>query len=137
MRHLKRAADLEHALEIAKRFDISRAAATRRYVNLHEECLAAVFSRDGRIRYIAKGEGFPRTSVWTGDPSPGSPACQDGAPLTSLGEADASAWLVGPNHYALFAQTLVQDDGFATTLLVAERSGIADETPWDPPRFRR
>jgi Zn-dependent peptidase ImmA (M78 family) len=43
--HLKPAAELNHALAIAERFDISREAATRRYVALHRNCLAVVFSR--------------------------------------------------------------------------------------------
>lgn len=136
-RHLAPPADLEHAQGIAERFDISRAAAPRRYVDLHDECLAAIFSRDGQIVNVEKGEGFPRISVWTGDPSPGRPACQDEAPLTSLDEADAAAWLAWPDRYDLFAQTLVQEDGFATTLLVAECRENADEAPRDTPRFRR
>lgn len=136
-RHLKPATGLEHALTIAERFDVSREAAARRYVTLHRECLAAVFSQEGRVRYVEKGQGFPRASVWTGDPLPGGPAARDGAGPTSLDEADPAAWLTWPDTYALFAQTLSQDQGFAITLLVAERSDNAVENSWEPPRFRR
>jgi len=75
-RHLKPTAELDHALEMAECFDISREAAARRYVALHDECLAAVFSRGGRIRYIEKPDGFPRTSVWSGDPLPAGSAAR-------------------------------------------------------------
>lgn len=136
-RHLKPAAELDHALGMAERFDISREAASRRYVALHQECLAAVFSQDGRIRYIERGEGFPRTSVWTGDPLPRGPTRPGGGNLTNLGEVHPAAWLDRPNRYALFAQTLFQDEGFAITLLVAEFSDDAAESGWEPSRFRR
>lgn len=136
-RHLKPAADLEHALAIAGRFDVSREAAARRYVALHKECLAVVFSRDGSIRYVEKGDDFPKTSVWTGDLTPRDRSPPVGASLTGLDEADAAAWLAWPVRYTLFAQTLVQEGGFATTLLVAERHENPDAAPWDPPRFHR
>lgn len=135
-RHLKAAAELDHALEVAQRFGVSREAAVRRYVSLHSECLAAVFSRDGRIRYIDKADEFPRTLVWTGDPLPASIGLQ-GTSLTRLYEVNPAAWLARPERHAVFAQTLFQEDGFAITLLVAERTEEAEESTWDPPRFRR
>lgn len=137
-RHLKTAADLEHALDIAKRFDISRAAATRRFVDLHEECLAAVFSCNGQILYIEKPEDFPATALWSDDrlgPHPASP--REGSSLTGLDEVAATGWLSYPDTYQLFAQTLYQQDGYAITLLVAERDDDTGEAPWDPPRLRR
>lgn len=136
-RHLKPAAELDHALAIAERFDVSREAAMRRYVDLHTERLAVVFSQNGIIRYVNRGKDFPSTSVWTGNPLPGSPARQNRTTLTSLDEVDAAAWLASPGRSSLCAQTLVQQGGFAITLLVAETDGSAVETPWDPPSFRR
>ncbi len=65
--HLARAADLEHALAISVAQDISREAAVRRYVALHDECLAIAFSVQGRIRYVEKGNDFPHLAVWTSD----------------------------------------------------------------------
>lgn len=135
-RHLTPSAELDHVLEVGRRFDISREAAARRYVALHDECLAVVFSRDGRVRYIEKAEGFPRTSVWSGDPLPVGPVLQ-GTSLTSLDEVDPADWLVRTDRHALFAQTLVQEDGFAITLLVAEGAEEVDENTWDPRRFGR
>ena len=135
-RHLTPSAELEHALEIAQRFDISREAAVRRYVALHDECIAAVFSRGSRIGYIEKADGFPRTSVWSGNPMPAGPALQ-GTSLTSLDEVDPADWLGRPDRHALFAQTLAQEDGFSITLLVAERAEEAEVSTWDPPRFGR
>ena len=80
-----------------------------------------MFSKGGRARYIEKGENFPATTVWTGDALTGmQPGCSTGA-LTTLDEADAFRWLRRPDGITLFAQSLYQADGFAVTLLVAER----------------
>jgi hypothetical protein len=136
--NLRPGADLEHALAIAERFDISRAAATRRYVALHEERLAAVFSHNGSILYIEKPKAFPSTTRWNRDlmgPHPAPP--RDGSSLTGLEEVAAAGWLTDPDGHQLFVQTLYQQDGYAITLLVAERDGDDSETTWDPPRFRR
>ena len=135
-RHLRPAADLNHALKIADRFDISREAAIRRYVNLHEERLAAVFSRHGRILYVDKPEGFPPTALWSGDPLGVIPRVPgDGSALTGLDEVDAARWLTYPDRYQLFVQTLYQQDGHATTMLLAEpRVAVTDD--WEPPAFR-
>ena len=60
-RFLAPPAELDHALALAHTLEISREAAIRRYVALQGERLAAVFSRDGRVRYVDKGPGFPNT----------------------------------------------------------------------------
>jgi hypothetical protein len=119
---LKRAADLEHALAIADRQDISREAAVRRYVALHDECLAVVFTANGRVRYIEKSKEFPHTCVWTGDAVPVLPRRpRDGSGLTTLDEVSAALWLSRPDSATLFAQTLYQVDGHAMMLLMTER----------------
>ena len=120
--HLKRPADLEHALAIAEDLDISREAAVRRYVALHNECLAVVFSAGDRVRYVEKGEGFPGTAIWANDTLPPlPPRPRDGSDLTALDEVSPGSWLSRTDHVALFAQTLYQAEGYATTLLLVER----------------
>ncbi len=122
-RHLKRTADLEHALAIAARFDVSRAAAVRRYVALHEEALAVLFTRHGVVLYLDKAETFPWTAAWKGDaighllPSPGADR------LGSMNEVQSEDWIAGDFRGGVFAQTLFQDDGYAMTLLLAEPDG--------------
>ena len=136
--HLRPGADLEHALAIAERFDISRAAAIRRYVALHTECLAAVFSQNGIIRYVEKPAGFPATTRWSGDRiGPHPPPPGDGSFLTGLEEVAAASWLTSPDTHELFAQTLYQQDGFAITLLLAEGHDEERAPDWDSPRIRR
>ncbi len=118
---LKASAELDHALSLAEAFAISREAAIRRYVALQGECLAAVFSKDGRVRYVEKSEGFPTTTIWSGDSVAGMLPSRSSELLTTLDEADAYRWLRRSEGVTLFAQTLHQSDGYAVTLLVAER----------------
>ena len=118
---LKPDAELDHALALAKAFEISREAAIRRYVALQGECLAAVFSKDGRVRYVEKAENFPATTMWNGDALGDLLPRHPPGTLTTLDETMVLRWLRWPNGVTLFAQTLYQADGFAVTLLVAER----------------
>ena len=85
------------------------------------ECLAAVFSQNGRVRYVDRPEMFPATTVWSNDRLPELPnPPRGGSALTDLDEADAEAWLIAPRGTQLFAQTLFQRDGYRITLLLAE-----------------
>ena len=59
--------------------------------------------------------------MWTGDALGDLLAKRPSGTLTTLDEADAFRWLKRPDGVTLFAQTLYQADGFAVTLLVAER----------------
>ena len=53
----------KHVLDIASEFDISKEAAIRRYVALHHENLAVVFSRNGRARYFSRAP-IPFARTW-------------------------------------------------------------------------
>ena len=120
---LDRPADLDHVLAIAEDLQISREAAARRYVELHDECVAMVFSVGERVRYVLKGDEFPSTAVWANDVMPrlASPP-SDGSGLTALDEASPEDWLTRADGVALYAQTLFQANEFALTLLVVERA---------------
>ena len=105
-------------LAIANELDISREAAARRYVALHGERLAVVFSAGDRVRYVEKGTGFPSTTIWANDTLPPLPPCpRDGTNLTALDEASAPVWLSRPHGATLFLQTLFQANNYAMTLL--------------------
>lgn len=121
VRHrLARAADLEHALAIADDMDISREAAVRRYVAFHAECLAAVFSHEGIIRYIEKDEEFPATCVWNGEAVPPSTHQFWNSDLSGLDEVVPETWLSKSRGRGLFQQTLRQESGYAIILLMVE-----------------
>lgn len=131
--------DLQHILDLASLFEVSREAAARRYLSFASEPAAIVFSLDGKIRYIKKHDDFPRMSVWNGNPMP--PECysmtntKGQGEITDVVEAVGHYWLTGSRGISLGEQTVAQANGYRMTLLTAER--IEDDDEWEPPRFRR
>jgi hypothetical protein len=100
-------AELDHALALVKRFDISREAAIRRYVALHPECLAVVFSRNGQVRYVEKSDSFPRDHRRVGRPAgPHSSTVPSGRQPHLARRGGAIDWIKRPARLTLFAQTL-------------------------------
>jgi hypothetical protein len=109
-------ADLAEVLAMVKEFDISREAAARRYVELHEDAVAVMFTKEGRLIYSALSDGFPARAVRKGDllrlpPEPGTA----GVP-TEMGYVDATFWVDGADG-ELLLQTLFQKEGYAISLL--------------------
>ena len=128
---LSASADLRQALAMARALDLSKTAAVRRYVTLHAETLAVVFSHGERVLYVDRQDGFPFLSVWNGDRPPTLPAAGEACPLEWKG-VDSRDWVKAGGHIGLYAQTLQQADGYAMTLLRAEgedRGGVADGQP--------
>lgn len=133
-RHLKLSAEIDQALKIASCFEVSIEAALRRYVDLHRETLAVAFSRAGRLRYVRRSDDFPWIPHERGDPIGEAPTiARSGDRVTSMDEVDPETWLAKPDSLRLFAQTLLQNDGYAATLLIAEPREDEEE---DAPRFR-
>jgi hypothetical protein len=118
-RYVAGAPDLERVLEMATAFDISREASARRYVSLHADTLAAVFSKEGRVRYIDRPNSFPWLSLRKDDLMPELPKPGGADLLSSIEEADPSDWLDQPRDVNLTVQTLHQQGGFEITLLSA------------------
>ena len=119
--------DLEKVLGAARAFDVSREAAARRYVELHDATIAIAFSQEGRLRYWADCDAFPRPAIGRGQAMPALPQARQGAPLSDLEEADSGAWLVEPGHRNVMAQTLHQKNGFAMTLVIVEGGATEDD----------
>lgn len=117
---IDQAPDLGTVSNLAERLEISREAGIRRYIELHPDKLAAVFSCDGKIRYVAKCNDFPRLSCWSGNLLPNFTSVHEKTGCSQMDEADPRDWLSHPHGKELFAQTLFQQDGYATTLLVIE-----------------
>ena len=128
---LKGIPDIAKILRIAKSLDLSREASARRYIELHEEPLALVFSKAGVVRYINRNDGFPYIKLRSGDILPSLPTLLDGTAMTDHEQADPRDWGLRPSRSDLVAQTLFQENGFAMTLLALDRS----ETQTDDSSF--
>lgn len=138
--HKRLGADIDHIVELAKLFEVSREAAARRYLARLDEPAAIVFSCAGKIRYVKKNDDFPRLSLWNGDAIPSeclssTSSAQIGR-VTDVVETLGHLWLERSSGISLGEQTLAQKDGYRMTLLTAE-TVAEDEDVWEPPKFRR
>lgn len=115
--HLAGDPDLGAVLLMSEELDISREAAARRYVACHDQCLAVVFSRDGRFVYSDRSAGFPALQFARGAPLPALPRGHAPSGLSEFEDADAEDWFARRGHVSLMIQTLHQQADRATTLL--------------------
>ena len=109
--------DLETVRRLGKRLEISVAAATRRYVERHDERLAMLVCREGVVAYMVKGAGFPFLLAGRGAHVPLPSASPDR--LTAMEVVDSRDWLSKPDGIELSVQTLHQRDGHSISLLQA------------------
>lgn len=132
-------ADLRHILELARRHDVSREAAARRYIPRLGDAAAIVFSREGKIRYAKPNEFFPALSVSRHQPVPNSSISArskaDVGEVSECIEVDGLTWLREAKGVTLFEQTLAQQNGFRMTLLTAEIEDADEE--WEAPSLSR
>ncbi len=124
--YIETPADLKQALAIARDLDISREAAARRYVALHDERLAVVFVSNGQLRYAESGAEFPHLSIAKGQPVPFLPTRIGAGTLSEMEEVDGVDWLQRPDGACVSAQIFRQRDGYATVLLKAELDDADD-----------
>jgi len=124
-------ADLTNILELARRHDVSREAAARRYIPRIGDPAAIVFSKNGVIRYARCNEFFPELSVGRSDQVPrqsvSALSSADIGEVTGCIEVGAHTWLQSSVGVTLFEQTLAQQNGFRMTLLTAEIEEVEDE----------
>jgi hypothetical protein len=112
--HLSGRASLDAGLALANALEVSKAAALRRYVQLHDCPQAVIFARDGRLIYLVRHPSFPRLCL-TKDAQ---------LPVRDNGDRIAAAetidWLAAPSRQSLRLQRLPQSDGYETLLIQAE-----------------
>jgi hypothetical protein len=116
--YLRYPADLASVIAMSDELDISKEAATRRYVAKHPETLAVVFSQEERFLYAARSKDFPDLSLHQNLAMPVLP--RSSGNLSEAEEANPADWIASPQGAGLTAQTLRQRDGYRTTLLHIE-----------------
>ena len=124
--HLRPSPDLRHVIKIANDLAVSREAAANRYVETHDDPIAIVFSQTDKIRYIAKGDDFPRILVWNKQKLPQIAQNANSGP-SDVFEAETDVWLQSPTTESLEIQTLGQSKGFQMTLLIGPQTDDEDE----------
>lgn len=119
-RYIAAKIDLAQVLAMAEALEISREAAARRYVELHDQPLAVVFSRHFRFLYCERGTSFPPLSLRKNCDLPDLPQMRGNSPLSEVEYAEPQDWLMHPAGIELSAQTLYQQGDYAMTLLRAD-----------------
>jgi hypothetical protein len=87
------ALETEHILRLAMRYEVSKEACARRYVDLSGHTCAVVFWRDGKVRSFCKNGNFPYLDVAKDRPLPGSsisaPGRGEAGKMSEWSEIDA------------------------------------------------
>ncbi len=124
---------------------VSKEAAARRYVELHGDPCAVVFSRNGTFRYAVYGGGFPFIEGGTNIPIGRKTLTH--SYMGALGEisdqddCDPHAWLRANDakRWKIWEEVLIQQDGYRMTLLLGEMNSYDEdehlERRWTP-KFR-
>lgn len=113
--YLRGDVSLDRADALANEFYISRQAAARRYVQLHDASLAVLFCRHGRVRYIDRSEAGPHLKFWVGDAVPDIGLGNSGVRFVASDE-----WITPPSTGEVMVDIHQQADGWMTVLLHAE-----------------
>jgi Zn-dependent peptidase ImmA (M78 family) len=145
---LQKGADINHILTLARRYETSKEATARRYVDVHDEPCAIIVSRNGRILRFYRGEDFPYLDVEGRNPVPhGSLTSQTDLTQGAVSDSEerkGGTWLStqqGRRVPMIYEQVLPQTDGYRLTLLtlaedleeIEEEENL--EESWTP-RFR-
>jgi uncharacterized protein DUF955 len=125
-RYVRALPDLADALRLAGDLALSKEAAARRYVELHDQPTALIFAANGVVRYVERNPDFPFVVCRSGEPLPALFPPPDRAGLSAHEEADPRDWLARPSGQRLVVQTLHQERGYAVTLLAIDTEGDAE-----------
>lgn len=141
---LSQDSDLKDAQRLRDHLNVSREATIRRMIDRREECLAAVWSKNGQVRYSAKSGRFPWITCNSGERLPqlslaGKIVANGAKGFSSVSEANPLAW-TNSSDFGLFEQTRVASNGHAVTLLWADLPEKDDDegglTELNVPKFR-
>lgn len=129
--YLRGDVSLDRAEAIANDFDISRQAAARRYVQLHDASLAVLFCRLGRVQHIDRSEDGPHLVFWVGDALP-----ETGPDRPGVRSLIADEWISSPLTDEVTVDVHQQADGWVTVLIQAEYgNGTQDNGTWESPHL--
>jgi Zn-dependent peptidase ImmA (M78 family) len=116
----KRHFEVQHIVELAERYDMSKEATARRCADLHDDPIAVVISQHSKILRIYPGKDFPRLNVWLNDAVPPRSVTQRSAltpgQVSEWDEMPADTWLEH-RRGSICEQALGQQSGFRLTLL--------------------
>lgn len=109
--------NLDAVVSLSDALDISREASARRYLQLHSQPAAVVFTKDDIVRYVERGTYFPQIALRPRQRLGGISLPDGSSGLFDSLEVDLPNWLVRLSPMRPTVESLSQRDGFAMTLL--------------------
>ncbi|SDR44500.1 protein of unknown function [Rhizobiales bacterium GAS113] len=130
-----REANLQHVLDLARNYKVSKETAGRGYVDYRHEPVALLITQHGRLlRSYRRQQDFPFISVnWGAEIPKATLLRRKSHPISSLSEVeetDAALWLDvsrGRRAPAVFEQVYQQQDGYALVLLTVDTDKVDEE----------
>lgn len=108
--YLRGVPDLAKVLTLSDALGLSREAAARRYVELHAQPCALVFSADGVVRYVEGGPAFPFVSCRLGQRLIALPEPVDATGLSAHEDGAAQDWLGRPVRDDLVIKVIAKEN---------------------------
>ncbi len=137
--------DLKDAQRLRDHLDVSLEATVRRMIGRRDECLAAVWSINGKVRYSTRSGAFPWITCAKGEQLPRLSLARKiiaggNAGFSTFAEVSPLAW-TDRSEFELFEQTRLAANGHAVTLLWADLPDAEPEedtglTELSMPEFR-
>lgn len=129
--------DIEHIVQLANDFGVSKEMMARTYVDSAPEVIGVITSNNGRAKKFILPKQFPYLGMLRDMPLPENSFARahiakgKAGTSTLLEEVRTDIWLDRRgNVETIYEQTLLQQDGWAMTMLLAEMSdedGSSDE----------
>lgn len=131
---LGKSPDVRNIRELARIFDVSQEMMAGTYVRMEDTKLAVILSQNGVVKRIISCPNFPYMGLRKDIPLPTSSLTHSYIRSSSPGtvsdmqERHTDAWLENGNAVsALYEQVLIQENGWATTMLSIDEDEADDE----------
>lgn len=129
--YLKNEPDLAVIGRMRTELKLSGEASARRYIALHDEPLAIVFTHNGKVRYTISNRDEIKQCFWPGDHAPILPKAKPKAAITEFEETESSNWFSACPTSKIFVQTRYQQYGYAMSLITFDNDeGEKDENDY-------
>lgn len=131
---LGKSPDVRHIRELARIFDVSQEMMAGTYVRMEDAKLAVILSQNGVVKRIIPCPNFPYMGLRkdillpTGSLTHSYICSSSPGTVSDMQERHTDAWLENGNAVsALYEQVLIQERGWATTMLSIDEDEVDDE----------
>jgi len=125
--------DITHVRQLADLFGVSHEMMAQIYINSADEKAAVIISQNGSVRRVITPTNFPYLGLRSGSPLPQAALARvfkptNGQTASDLCEVRTDRWLEQRGAVAaIYEQVVLQENGWATTLLVVDEEEADEE----------